>query len=136
LKKQAIQNGWVPGTPLLGVVWDWSSTVPYFLGARVPDCLMLTLFRYPGSVAVGKYNIKNSLGDFPSEKAWILTNVPGRDPGLYSLQPAPLNEKSQAEVNEVLAEAARAGGREFPRDYQLAAETIDYQLWRPLQKIQ
>jgi hypothetical protein len=134
LRKQATLAGWRGQTPLFGVVWDWASTVPYLLGARVPDCQMVTLFRYPGSVSVAKYNIKNSLGDFPSESAWILTNVPGRDPGLYNLNPGPLDEKSQAEVNEVLAEAASAGGREFPADYEIAAETIDYQLWKPVEK--
>jgi hypothetical protein len=120
LRDQAERAGWMIGTPLLGAVWDWASTVPYFLGARVPDCLMLTLFSFPTSVEIANYNISNSLKDFPSNKAWILTS-----------NPRYLTSQQAGEIQQVLESIAVASKRRFPQDYHRVAESGNLQLWKP-----
>ena len=60
IQRGAEEGGWCAGTPLIGMVWRWSSTVPYALGATVPDTLMFTLFGYQGSSAVAEYSIQRA----------------------------------------------------------------------------
>ncbi len=120
LREAANASGWKPKTPLLGVVWDWASTVPYFLGAKVPDCLMLTLFNYPTSVDIARYRINNGLKQFDSPNAWILTS-----------KPASLSDYQKLEISTVLQDLTSVSGRSFPQDYLLAAQSGNLQLWKP-----
>ena len=120
LRRQAEGNGWKPKTPLFGVVWSWASTVPYYLGARVPDCLMLTLFGYRASAEVAQYKISKCLGSFPSREAWLLSN-----------NPAFLDPSQVAEINSVLKAMELVTGARFPESYQLVASSGNLQLWRP-----
>jgi hypothetical protein len=121
LRRQAQENGWTMGTPLLGVVWRWAATVPYVLGANVPDCLVLTIFGYPTSVRVAQHRIETRLASFPSEQAWILTS-----------DPTYLNASETLELKKVLAELSTASGRRFPADYKKVAHQYDLELWKPL----
>jgi hypothetical protein len=120
LRYQAEGAGWKLETPLFGVVWDWASTVPYFLGARVPDCLMLTLFQYPASVEIARYRISHALGDFPSDEAWILTS-----------NPETLEQRQATELKQVLDALKSVSGRSFPADYERAAQSGNLELWKP-----
>jgi hypothetical protein len=120
LRWQAEEAGWKVGTPLFGVVWDWASTVPYFLGARVPDCLMLTLFNYPASVQVAQYRISTALGNFPAREAWILTS-----------NPEELEPHQATELQQVLAALKPASGLSFPDDYACVARSGVLELWQP-----
>lgn len=120
LRQQAESAGWQPGTPLFGVVWRWASTVPYFLGAKVPDCLILTIFGYPGSVELAQYRIDHQLGAFPAEKAWILTS-----------EPSSLETKKVSELEMVLSALTASTRLTFPRNYQRVALSGDLELWKP-----
>jgi hypothetical protein len=120
LRQQAESAGWEQGTPLFGVVWRWASTVPYFLGARVPDCLILTIFGYPGSVKLAQYRIDYQLGAFPAQEAWILTS-----------NAQTLNEKEKQETALVLKHLEKATRRMFPEHYRKVAKNKTLELWKP-----
>lgn len=123
--------GWRPGTPLLPVASRWSSTIPWHLGARVPESLVLTVggARQVGRTEVLKYNLSWAVDeDFRS--AWIL--VSGEQ------------HEHRGESWEWAELAANAVGRTFPNDYtkvfatpsSLNTEQImgygDVELWRPV----
>jgi hypothetical protein len=120
LRQQAESAGWEQGTPLFGVVWRWASTVPYFLGAKVPDCLILTIFGYPGSVKLAQYRIDYQLGAFPAQEAWILTS-----------NAQTLNEKEKQETALVLKHLEKATRRIFPEHYSKVAKNKTLELWKP-----
>jgi len=115
LAAQATENGWAAGTPMVGLELIWSTTVPYVLGARVPDSLMLTLFGFPASVSIAQYNLSNSTSEFPWNRAWILTTAGGRD----------------GDVRLVADALGRASGRAFPADYECVARSATIELWKP-----
>ena len=120
LRSQSKKSGWIDGTPLLGVVWHWASTVPYFLGATVPDCLLLTLFGNPSSVEIAKYRLSHRLGSFDSKNAWILTS-----------DQTALNIQQKSDINAVLSFLPIATKKAFPKDYVLAGHVKNLQLWKP-----
>jgi len=129
LSSAAALAGWQSGTPLLAVAFRWSSTIPWHLGARTPDSLMLTLGGYgDGSEALFELNLE-SLDVSEFEKAWVLVSGashPGR------------------ETSVIWAErAARHVGSAFPDDYlrvfavdlghqnEWLRSSGDVELWRP-----
>lgn len=120
IRKQAENSGWSEGMPLLEVIWSWSSGIPYFLGAKVPNCMLLTIFGYPGSVDLARFKIKSGLNDFPAAQSWILTSCPTK-----------LEPKAAAEIQEVIEELSKVTQKSFPRDYDLVAEAEAIQLWKP-----
>lgn len=120
LGDQARAAGWVDDTPLVGVAWRWSSTVPYALGARVPESLMPTLFGYSGTAEAAQHNLARSRDDFPYDEAWVLV-TPSRL----------LDESNIAKTSEVLKIVAIASGRSFPQGYECVAQSGQLLLWRP-----
>lgn len=120
LRQQAESAGWKPGTPLIGVVWSWASTVPYFLGAKVPDSLMLTIFGYPNSVELARFRIARQLSNFPVKEAWIMTN-----------ESALLEDCQLSEVKEVLSALSEATKFAFPQNYKRVALSGGLELWKP-----
>jgi hypothetical protein len=134
LREEAEAAGWKSGMPLLGVVWSWASTVPYFLGARLPDCHILTGFGYgDASVRYAEFKIQNRMGDFPARNAWILTNAPEslREPREGAAIVKIFFPPQPTELREVLNAVEAATGRKFPDDYNLVAQSPSHQLWKP-----
>jgi hypothetical protein len=120
LTKEARSAGFRPGTPLLGVTWPWSTTLPYTLGARVPDSLVLTVFGGSGAEAGAEYNLSNWFAGFPSADAWIATTASSA-----------LDASARASVARVLQSFSRLSGRSFPSDYVCVAAVGEYRIWRP-----
>lgn len=120
LGQSARQGGWEKGTPLVGLVWRWSSTLTFLLDGRPPDSLMLTIFGTEGSIEVARYNINRSADKFPFSTAWVISTATD------TLNPTQLSQVSS--VAELLSEET---GRSFPRDYVCVAQVASFQLWRP-----
>jgi hypothetical protein len=119
LESRARVAGWVSGTPIVGLQWRWSTTIPYFLGGQVPDSLMLTIFGYPGTVDRAAYNLENAR-EFPLEQAWIIATT-SDFLGALGI------EQTDAVADELL----EAGANPFPDGYVCVAEVASFQLWRP-----
>ena len=120
LRHQANDAGWKNGTPLIGVAWRWSSTLPYVLGAQVSNSLMLTIFGYPGSNLRAEYQLAHGFVDFPLQDAWILTTSTNL-----------LDSEKQKKVEQVLKSIEKTGGRPFPQYYECVANAAGFLLWRP-----
>ena len=49
----ARRGGFCPGDPLIGMVWDWTSTTSRSRSGRtVPEHFILTIFGYPDAATV------------------------------------------------------------------------------------
>jgi hypothetical protein len=116
----ARRAGFVPGTPLVGVNWEWSSGVAYALGARVPDSLMLAVFGGAGTIDGVDYNLTFRFTGFPSADAWISTT-----------RSSVLKPDAQRDVAAALQAFGRVSGRPFPSGYTCVAAEGDQLLWRP-----
>jgi hypothetical protein len=123
LERTAGEAGWQPGNRLFGLAAPWSSTIPWHLGATVPDSIMPTLEANPERLA---FNL--TWWDLEGwQDAWILTTPKtAPDPSLH--------QTTTAQAREV----AGAVGRSFPTDYTSVWTSVDptddtsnYELWRP-----
>ncbi len=119
LRAAAASAGWTEGTPMLGVLWPWSSMEPLVLAAEVPDSLMLTLFRYRESAAWAEYNVAD-LDVERWNRAWLALD-----------DPVVLDRVQQTDVDGVLGLLERHLGRPFPSGYECVATVDGVQLWRP-----
>jgi len=119
MQRGAEEGGWCAGTPLIGMVWRWSSTVPYALGATVPDTLMFTLFGYQGSSAVAEYSIQRA-DPAVWRDAWILTT-----------DPTTLKRAFAASMKEAIDLLQPVTARPFPDGYTIVSDVDGTQLWRP-----
>ncbi|MFM2077394.1 MAG: hypothetical protein RJA49_1284, partial [Actinomycetota bacterium] len=119
LQPQAVAAGFCPGTPLIGMAWNWSATVSFAVGAEVPDELMLTLFGYPNASAVLDFTMPYVSGPAWHD-AWVLTTDPA------TIEPA-----QAAELRAALDRLPNAVGRTFPDDYTRAVDVDGTQFWRP-----
>lgn len=119
LRTGAEAGGWCDGTPLIGLAWRWSSTVPYSLGARVPETLMFTLFGYEGSAKVAEYSLAKA-----DPAVW-------RDAWLLTTDPATIKSAFAANLRSVLDLLPATTGRAFPAGYTVVADVDGTQLWRP-----
>jgi hypothetical protein len=122
LRTAAEAEGWTTGTRLFGLA-PWSSTIPWHLGARVPDSIMPTL---RGSESRLEYNL-TWLDVDGWDSSWLLVTSAdaSRTPDL---------ERSLANVETFTA----AVGTTFPDDYVLVWRAPtgsprfgDVELWRP-----
>lgn len=130
LRVAADESGWRTGEPLLSVVDPWNSTLPWVLGSRVPDSLMLTL---GGRRELLDWNLAR-LDHAAFGGAWLLVSNPDaqatqrRDRGDDRDSPATAIEK-----------VATTLGAVFPDDYVLVYSAppmvrdpnLAVQLWRP-----
>lgn len=130
LIRSAAESGWAAGNPLLGVVDPWNSTLPYIVGARVPDSLMLTL---GGRRLLLDWNLER-LNSSEFHDAWLLIAKPGGP------APPPSDRRGVRDTPEVaVAKVAARLGTAFPEDYVLvytAPESVKdpslrVELWRP-----
>jgi hypothetical protein len=119
-RTQATAAGFRPGTATIGLLWRWSSTVPYSIGARVPNSLMLTDFGWGGAHALLVYNLTPRLKGFPAGDAWILTSDPATVPAT-----------GRETKPDTLALVESATGRAFPSGYRCVANAAGIELWRP-----
>jgi hypothetical protein len=119
VRTQARAAGFCNGTPLIGMAWSWSSTVPYVIGAKVPDELLLTLFGYENASKVLDVTMRFVHGP-EWRDAWVLTT-----------DPATIEPPQAAELRSALDRLPSAIGRHFPADYRLAMDVDGTQLWRP-----
>lgn len=115
----AAAGGWCAGTPLIGLSGQWSTTLSYALGARVPETLMITTPGYDAAVAVGAYTMR-SLRTPRWHDAWLITSDPSTDGPKVAAQVRALLDQLPADVN-----------RTFPADYTLVTDVDGIQLWRP-----
>ena len=120
LQSSAMTAGFCHGTPLIGMAWSWSSTVPYVLGAKVPDELLLTLFGYEDAPAVLDFTIP-FLHGAEWHNAWVLTT-----------DSSTLEPQQTVELRSALDRLPGAVGRTFPTDYTLEMDIDGTQLWRPV----
>ena len=115
----AAAGGWCAGTPLIGLSGQWSTTLSYVLGARVPETLMITTPGYDAAVTVGAYTMR-SLRTPRWHDAWLITSDPSTDSPKVAAQVRALLDQLPADVN-----------RTFPADYALVTDVDGIQLWRP-----
>jgi hypothetical protein len=123
LRSQAAAGGFEPGTPLVGIVWRWSATVPYVLGAGVPDPLAITLFGWPGTQDMLQYNLDHGLDGFPIGDAWVLAGPT-----------AGLGASALGSIDAAISSLNEATGRSFPTDYRCVMNAAGIELWRPLDR--
>lgn len=118
-RQQAEAQGWVRDTPLLGAQWRWASTIPYFLEARVPESLMLTL---SADVEIASFHLTDSTLENASETPWLLISNDRAVP-----------EAKKSTVEALLVAIEKYLGREFPESFTCVASAADTQLWRPIE---
>ncbi len=130
LRRAASDAGWLPGTPLISVASQWSSTIPWALAADVPDALMLTLGGYgDASEQLLDFNLQWALSE-RFEDAWVLVSAEDHERRDESMRWAKLS--------------TAAVGRAFPEDYRrvfMNSSDVDarwirshggVELWRPM----
>ncbi len=111
--------GFCPGDSLIGMVWDWTATESFVLGATVPEHLILTIFGYPDAASVLDATM-DDLADPQWHDAWLMTT-----------DPADLEADDAAELRAAQDRLPDAVGRTFPDDYTTVGEVDGTQLWRP-----
>jgi hypothetical protein len=112
--------GWKENTPMIGLGWHWSATVPYVLGAKTPNTLMITIYGMPGSLALAEHNVRVGLKGFEAQSAWLMLS-----------SPRVLDYGAEREVAATLSALEEKTGREFPADYLCVAEVGQIQVWKP-----
>jgi hypothetical protein len=120
LKKELVHSGWTNSQPLLGVNWHIASTIPYVLGARPPNSLMLTIYGYDNSMAALNYNLSPRFDPYPYQTAWIMTTP------LNQLTPA-----AKIEMQLTLDALETKTFREFPADYSFVTQSMGIEYWKP-----
>jgi hypothetical protein len=120
LRRNLIASGWRNNQPLLGVNWHIASTIPYLLGARPPNSLMLTIYGYDNSMDVLNYNLGIKYNPYPYGEAWIMTTP---------LNQLPPSEK--IEVQSALDALETKTFREFPSDYSFVTQSQGIEFWKP-----
>ena len=120
LRTAAPANGLCEGTPLMGMVWQWTSTTAYAVGAEVPEHLVLTIFGYPDAADVLDVTMDDLV--LPTWRdAWVATT-----------DPATLDADDAATLRDALDRLPKAVGRAFPDDYELGFAIDGLQFWRPI----
>ena len=118
--RAAPANGFCPGTPLIGLVWQWTSTTAYAARAEVPEHLILTIFGYPDAADVLDVTMQDL--ELPKWRdAWVATT-----------DPATLDPDDAATLRAALDRLPSSVGRAFPDDYVLGFTVDELQFWSPL----
>jgi len=120
LRALAQENGWQPGTPLVDVSYMWNPSVPYSLGARVPESLALTIFGYAAAHDIVDFHLSAPFRGFPFDQAWFLTSRP-------SSLADPLGQWA---VDFTMEKLSTIAGRPFPGSYACLSAG-DFILWKP-----
>jgi hypothetical protein len=120
VRNAAQSHGWKVGTPLIDLTYTWHPGIPYFLGARVPNSLMMTIFGSSSSQDIFDFHLSQPYAqDFPFRKAWILTT----DPDLIDMS-------GTNAVANALGTLSDFTGRAFPEGYD-CIDSGEFTMWRP-----
>lgn len=128
LSGAAESAGWKADTPMLPVASRWSSTIPWHLGALVPESLMLTIGGY-GAASTDRleFSLEQAVDDrFTS--AWILVSSERhsrRDESIAWARMAAASVGHSFPEDYVLVFAAENGGHRWVEDFGAV------ELWRP-----
>lgn len=121
LRSGAEAKGWSDGTPIVDVSYMWNPTIPYALGGRVPDYLVLTIFGYAAAHAIADFHLGVPYRNFPYDRAWFVTS-----------RPDSINDPNgQSAVDFTMEKLSAVAGRPFPDSYACVA-VGDFILWRPV----
>jgi len=120
LKRKLVDSGWRDNQSLLGVNWHIASTIPYILGARPPNSLMLTIYGYDNSMATLNYNLGTKFDPYPYEEAWIMTTPIDK-----------LTPKAKIEIQETMDALEKKTFLKFPDDYGFVIESMGIEFWKP-----
>lgn len=120
LRTAAPANGFCDGTPLIGLVWQWTSTTAYAVRAEVPEHLIFTIFGYPNA------------GDVLDVTMEGLVLPTWRDAWVATTDPATLEPDDATTLRDALDRLPKAVGRAFPADYELGFAIDGLQFWRPI----
>ncbi len=132
IKDAALAGGWAPGTPLLGVAWQWASTIPYDLGAKVPPFLMPTiLYANDGALDLLDHHLAQLPCD-PWGEAWVLTSTPGANDPDAGNWFDPAAGPSDPWLGRAVQSVTAHFGRTLAEDYTLVAQSHGLELWKPL----
>jgi hypothetical protein len=131
----AIESGWSAETPLIGILWRWSSTLPYLLDAKVPLYVYPTIFGWGGSIEMARFNFINRPSGFELNEAWVLIDNPQElaSPNWSAMWDygKKHHDNRVEQVTEVLSILEIVSGRKFPEGYELAVGDGPLQLWKP-----
>jgi hypothetical protein len=81
IQSELIEAGWKRSNYLFALNKDWSTTIPYLLGAYVPNTAMTTLFGYENAHTVGLKKLERQI---TPDKFWIMYSV--SDDSIYNKQ--------------------------------------------------
>ncbi len=81
VQKELNKAGWMRGNYLFALNKDWSTTIPYLLGAYVPNTAMTSLFGYENAHTVGLKKLERQI---TPDKFWIMYSV--SDDSIYNKQ--------------------------------------------------
>lgn len=121
LRKSLVENEWNIGTPILAINYHISSTIPYILGGKPPNSLMISILGNSNSVELARYNLSSRFDPYPYEKSWIIST------------PIDLQKTEQREaILEIEKLLESRTGRDFPKGYKLIASSEGLEFWKPL----
>lgn len=123
LRGKLLESGWVKNQSLLGVNWHIASTVPYLLGARPPNSLMLTIYGYDNSLAVLNYNLSDRFDPYPYDEAWIMATPEDQ-----------LSATAKIEMQKTVDILEAKTFRKFPEDYTFVTQSMNLEFWKPSRK--
>ena len=120
LKRKLVDSGWKNNQSLLGVNWHVASTIPYILGARPPNSLMLTIYGFDNAFETLNYNLSDKFDPYPYEEAWIMTT------SITKLTPT-----AKIEIRKTLDTLETKTFRKFPADYSFVTQSMEIEFWKP-----
>ena len=123
LRAKLSESGWATNQSLLGVNWHIASTVPYLLGARPPNSLMLTIYGYDNSLAVLNYNLSARFDPYPYDEAWIVATPEEQ-----------LSPTAKIEMQKTMNILEAKTFRKFPEDYTFVTQSMNLEFWKPSRK--
>jgi len=121
LRKKLFGSGWEIGTPVLAINYHISSTIPYVLGGKPPNSLMIAILGNSNSVELARYNLSYKFDPYPYEKSWIIST--------------PINLQKTEQREEILAIEKlleSRTGKDFPEGYKLIASSEGLEFWKPM----
>jgi hypothetical protein len=121
LRRNLVENGWDIGTPILAINFHISSTIPYILGGRPPNSLIISILGNSNSVELARYNLSSRFDPYPYEKSWIISTP-------INLQ----KTEQRQDILEIEKLLELRTGRAFPNGYKLIASSEGLEFWKPL----
>lgn len=120
-RKIAASGKLAAGDPIISLVDGWNADLAVILEAEAPPGLMVTLFGYEGSVALGKWKLREVDSEFDWSASWVVTSDP------TTIAPARF-----AEIRTLLDVVERKSGHVFPDGYRLEGSVGAIQFYSPV----